>query len=541
MRVVRCIVAALLVVGGMALPVLADTLPAGYRIEPVARGLDNPQALAFAPDGRIFVGERLSGQVRVIKNGKLLAAPLLTLGVAQGSEEGLLGLATHPHFASNGYLYAYYTQSSPKTNRVVRYTIQGDSASAPFVILDDIGAASNGQDNGGGMAFDADGLLYVGVGAMELDGDAQAMNSLGGKILRIADDGSVPGDNPHIGEPYPYNLIFARGFRNTRGLAVHSGQGTLYAADNYDSDGSCDETNVVRAGDDYGWDTVSCSAGAYVGPLHAINPQIDVTGVASNAGNRYPGFTNDLFVGGRGGQGQILRDALSGDLFDTLSSSNAFYAPAEAVCPTTITAVAMGRDGWLYALSADADSAEAGLYRVVHDTATPREVSDGPHMALTMDKASGGGLDFLWEDLKDGAWRCTDGHCPTGAPAAMYALWQGDLAGSFNYNHAIVAETDGSDEGDAVVGHNLASMPDGNKYFLVSARNNMLEGSTGTDSAGAARPASTTDYCAAIGHGSTEGMCEDPWPHRYPNHNGEMVDITDYRGKIILLAFEAFE
>ncbi len=535
MRVLRCIVAALIVVGGMALPVLADTLPEGYRIEPVARGLADPQALAFAPDGRIFVGERLSGEVRVVKSGKLLTTPLLTLSVAQGSEEGLLGLATHPDFARNGYLYAYYTQASPKTNRIVRYTVVGNSVGAPFVVLDDIGAASNGQDNGGGMAFDADGMLYVGVGVMELDGDAQAMNALGGKILRIADDGSVPGDNPHIGEPYPYNLIFARGLRNTRGLAVHSGQGTLYAADNYDGDGSCDEINVVRSGEDYGWDTVSCSAGAFVGPLHAIDPQIDVTGVASNAGNRYPGFANNLFVGGRGGQGQILRDALSGDLFDTLSSSAAFYAPAEAACPTTITAVAMGKDGWLYALSADADAADAGLYRIVYGTGAPREVSDGPHLALKLTKGASN-LGFTWEDLKDGAWRCTDGHCPSGAPAAKYALWQGELAQSFSYNHAIIAETDGSDEGDAVVGHSLASMPDGNRYFLVSARNILLEGSTGTDSAGTARPAGTTDYCANVGHGPTLGRCDNGWAHDYPDHENVPRNITDYRGKMILLS-----
>ena len=89
----------------------AATLPSGFAETRVATGLANPTAMAFAPDGRLFVCQQ-GGQLRVIKNGALLASPFLTVNVNSSGERGLLGVAFDPNFASNGFVYVYYTTAS---------------------------------------------------------------------------------------------------------------------------------------------------------------------------------------------------------------------------------------------------------------------------------------------------------------------------------------------------------------------------------------------------------------------------------------------
>jgi len=339
--------AALLVAALAVACACAATLPPGFRIEPVARGLDNPSGLAPAPDGRIFVLERLTGDILIFENGRVLDQPLLNLNVAQGAQEGLLGIAVDPDYGTNGFIYVYYTQASPRTNRIVRYTVSGAQATDPFVVLDDIGAAPAGNDNGGGLVFGGDGKLYAGIGVLEDDASAPDLGSLSGKILRMEPDGGVPSDNPYVDESYPFNLIWADGFRDPRGLAVNASAGTLYGVDLYAGDGVCDELNVLQAGASFGWDAVSCSAGAYTGPVDTFEPQIDVSGVVSYAGDRYPGATDDLFVSGATeNDRQLVLEGMTGAELDQLESSTDLYVPGEAGCPLRLTAVAEGADGW---------------------------------------------------------------------------------------------------------------------------------------------------------------------------------------------------
>lgn len=535
--------AALLVAALAVACAYAATLPPGYRIEPLARGLDNPSGLAPAPDGRIFVLERLTGNVLVFENGRVLDQPLLSLNVAQGAEEGLLGIAVDPDYGTNGFLYVYYTQASPKTNRIVRYTVSGAQATDPFVVLDDIGAAPAGNDNGGGLVFGTDGMLYAGIGVFEDDASAPDLGSLSGKVLRMEPDGGVPSDNPHVGEPYPYSLIWADGFRDPRGLAVNAGAGTLYGVDLYAGDGVCDELNVLQAGGSFGWDAVSCSAGAYTGPVDTFEPQIDASGVVSYAGDRYPGATNDLFVSGATENGrQLVLEGMTGAGFDQLESSTDLYVPGEVGCPLSLTAVAEGADGWLYVLSDDPDAADAGLYRLIYDGApAPREVSGTSHIGLTLAKTQTDGLDLTFEDLKEEAWTCTPEHCPSGAAAAPYAIWQGTLATPFAYDHAIVDETTGTDVNDALLSYSFSTMPEGNAYFLVSGRDANMEGTTGAASDGGVRPGATpAELCDAIGYGPTYDVCDTDWPNAYPNQDGVMMEREDFRGKILMIALEQF-
>ena len=129
----------------------ADVAPPRYRIEPVARGLASPQALALAPDGRIFYLERTTGRVRILRNGKLLPGPLLTVATVSDHQAGLLGIALHPQFAANGFIYLYYSKPGGR-NRIERWIVSGNTAASPLVLVDDIGPPSGAgpwDDNGG--------------------------------------------------------------------------------------------------------------------------------------------------------------------------------------------------------------------------------------------------------------------------------------------------------------------------------------------------------------------------------------------------------
>ena len=157
--------------------------------------------MQFAPDGRLFVAEQ-GGRLRVIKNGALLSTPFLTLTVSSVGERGLLGVAFDPDFATNRFVYVYYTATTPAIhNRISRFTANGDVAVAGSEVvlldLDNLSSATN--HNGGALAFGPDGKLYAAVGENANGANAQSFTNLLGKMLRINKDGSIPTDNPFYG------------------------------------------------------------------------------------------------------------------------------------------------------------------------------------------------------------------------------------------------------------------------------------------------------------------------------------------------------
>src|SRR5207247_421716 len=158
--------------------------------------LSRPTAMEFAPDGRLFVAQQ-GGQLRVIKDGQLLATPFVNLNVDSSGERGLLGVAFDPNFATNNFIYVYYTvPGSPAHNRVSRFTANGDTAVAgsEFILLNlnNLSAATN--HNGGAIHFGPDGKLYIAVGENANPSNAQTLSNLLGKVLRINSDGSIPND-----------------------------------------------------------------------------------------------------------------------------------------------------------------------------------------------------------------------------------------------------------------------------------------------------------------------------------------------------------
>ena len=212
----------------------------------LAQKLEIPWALDFLPDGSIVFTERV-GRVRLIDTQKgLLPAPLLTVEeTAHRGEGGLLGIAVHPDFASNHFIYLYYTYQGGENlaNRVVRFSQEGKALLDEKIILDNIPAASN--HNGGRIKFGPDGMLYITTGDASLADSAQDKNSLAGKILRLKDDGAIPPDNP-----FPDSPIYSFGHRNPQGLAWDT-QGKLWAMEHGSS--ASDELNLIKPGNNYGW------------------------------------------------------------------------------------------------------------------------------------------------------------------------------------------------------------------------------------------------------------------------------------------------
>ena len=245
---------ALVFLCGALWPLYAATLPAGFTETLVANGLANPTAMAFAPDGRLFVCLQ-GGQLRVIKNGALLPTPFLTVNVDSSGERGLLGVAFDPNFSTNGFVYVYYTtNTSPRHNRVSRFTANGDLAipgsETLILALNNLSAATN--HNGGAIHFGLDGKLYIAVGDNANGSNSQTLANLLGKILRINADGTIPTDNPFFNTATGANrAIWALGLRNPFTFAFQPGAGRMFVNDV--GENTWEEINEGIAGSNYGW------------------------------------------------------------------------------------------------------------------------------------------------------------------------------------------------------------------------------------------------------------------------------------------------
>src|SRR5215211_4415512 len=231
----------------------AATLPANFT-ETIISGIGSPTAMEIAPDGRIFVCQQ-GGSLRVIKNGVLLSTPFLTLNVDPNGERGLLGIAFDPNFAANNFLYVYYTvPSTPRHNRVSRFTANGDVAvpgsELAILELDNLSSATN--HNGGAIHFGPDGKLYVAVGENATPQNAQTLSNRLGKVLRINSDGRIPSDNPFFNTATGANRsIWALGLRNPFTFAFQRGTNRLFINDV--GQNTWEEINDGIAGSNYGW------------------------------------------------------------------------------------------------------------------------------------------------------------------------------------------------------------------------------------------------------------------------------------------------
>jgi glucose/arabinose dehydrogenase len=273
------------------------TTPDGIRlgVQTIVTNVEIPWSLAFAPDGRLFFTER-PGRVRVYQNGQLLPAPALTLSdVRAAGEGGLLGIALHPNFGQNHFVYLLYTadSSAGAVNRLARYRELNNTLAERAVLAEDMAAAT--IHDGGRIRFGPDNMLYVTMGDASNPANAQSLSSLNGKILRFNDDGSRPADDPFS------SPLWTWGHRNPQGLDWHPMTGDLWATE-HGQIGN-DEINIIRKGRNYGWPAIEGAATRpdMETPVRFYSPAIAPSGGSFYSGTRVPGLRANFFFGALAG------------------------------------------------------------------------------------------------------------------------------------------------------------------------------------------------------------------------------------------------
>jgi glucose/arabinose dehydrogenase len=266
------LVAALALVTTPLGPASATTLPRGFTQTRVASGFARPEAMALAPDGRVFISLQ-GGAIRIVKKGRLLATPFLKLDVDSHGDRGVIGMAFDAHFATDHYVYVYYTATSPTIhNRVSRFTADGDVAvdGSEHVLFNVDPLGPSGLHNGGSLQFRGGGKLYISTGDNVQLSAARSMNSTLGKILRINRNGTIPVGNPFYDTARGRNrAIWALGLRNPFTTALQRGRGPYFINDVGAS--TWEEINRGKAGADYGWPIAEGVANdpRFVDPIYA--------------------------------------------------------------------------------------------------------------------------------------------------------------------------------------------------------------------------------------------------------------------------------
>ena len=244
----------------------------------VAENLDKPRAIAVS-ENRVFVTEK-EGAIRVIENDVLLDSPLATFRSADVFDGGLLGIALHPDFSTNHFLYVFltYEENGELWNKILRITESDNKLLDAETIFDKIPGSS--FTNGGFLKFGPDGKLYVGSGTVS---DAshlpQDLNSLAGKILRLNDDGTIPEDNPFTDSP-----VYSLGHRHPHGMTWDD-DGTMYLVE-FGPEKN-DEVNIIKPGKNYGWPEQECSGNPeFENALLCYDPSIEPGGILYYSSDR---------------------------------------------------------------------------------------------------------------------------------------------------------------------------------------------------------------------------------------------------------------
>lgn len=413
------LVIALLSIRAVATPVDPD-----FTETVVASGLASPTAMAFAPDGRLFVCQQ-GGALRVIEDGVLLPTPFTTVTVSAAGERGLLGVAFDPNFATNHFVYVYYTATTPAIhNRVSRFTANGNVAVAGSEVhlldLNNLSSATN--HNGGAMHFGSlDDKLYVAVGDNANGANAQTLNNLLGKMLRINTDGTIPTDNPFFGQASGVNrAIWALGLRNPFTFSIHPVTGRMFINDV--GQNTWEEINEGLAGANYGWPSTEgyTTNPAFKSPLYAYHHTSgDVVGCAITGGTFYSSvpapypdeYDDDYFFADFCGDWINKLDEVGG--IDITTFASAVTAPVD---------LTIGPEGSLYYLARGSGSDTGTVGRidfsgaqapVITQQPANQNVSVGQPATFTVAASGTPPLSYQWQ---------RNGVNISGATSASYTL-----------------------------------------------------------------------------------------------------------------------
>ncbi|HUE95704.1 MAG TPA: PQQ-dependent sugar dehydrogenase [Longimicrobiaceae bacterium] len=336
-----------------------------YRVVTVAGGLDHPWGVAFLPGGDMLVTER-PGRLRLVrKDGTVEPTPIAGVPeVFARGQGGLLDVALHPAYEQNQVVYLSY--SKPGANGATTAVIRGRFDDTRLNNVEEIFEAKawspGGNHFGSRLVFDRDGYLFITVGDRgarpELGAGtshpAQDLSSHQGTIIRLHDDGRVPGDNPFVGRAGALPEIWSYGHRSLQGLALRPETGELWETEHGPQGG--DELNKIEPALNYGWPVIGHGV-QYGGsqihettaregmqqPVHYWVPSIATSGLAFYNGDIFPEWTGNAFVGGLAGQ-HLVRLVLRGD--EVVATEKLLDGFGER-----IRDVRTGPDGFLYVLT----------------------------------------------------------------------------------------------------------------------------------------------------------------------------------------------
>lgn len=363
----------------------AEPRDVGFEVTTYATGLDQPTAMEFAPDGRLFVAER-NGRIRIVTAGVGSAEVFASLEVFTDNENGLLGLALDPDFAANGRVYVFATPTTTESKIVAFVEARagasrggaatGGTAVDTYIVKDRL-PTRGAFHSGGGLKVGPDRKLYFGIGDTFLPDTAQDLTSLAGKISRINLDGTIPDDNPFITPTGAYRATFALGFRNPFRFTF-APDGRLFVLDvGSDGDGRREEINLVRAGDNCGWPLVEGrQAGPFPDPRFR-DPMYDYheggaapVGAVYYTGASFPArYRDDLFY-----LEYVLNRLYRLDLDGDRVIGHSLFVQAEGG-PVDL---ALGPDGALYYCEVDRGNIQRVAYRASSNDAPSDAPTDAP-------------------------------------------------------------------------------------------------------------------------------------------------------------------
>lgn len=287
------------------------TQNASFRAEVVATGLERPVALSFLPDARLLVADRPTGQLSVLDVTTGVLTALDGVPPVHGKVDGgLLDVLVHPDYQRNGWIYFAYAAPGPDGNATVvdRARLRGASLVDRERLFSARPVVPNSNEFGSRLVLDK-GFLYIAVGQRNTPAFAQDLGTHPGKIIRVREDGTVPGDNPFVHEQGALPEIWCYGNRNPVGLALNPETGELWEHEHGPLGG--DEVNIIRRGRNYGWPVISYGReydGRPVGagithqagmeqPVYYYDPDIAPSGMIFYTGNAFPTWRGNLFIG----------------------------------------------------------------------------------------------------------------------------------------------------------------------------------------------------------------------------------------------------
>ena len=304
-----------------------------YRVVTVADGLIGPWSIAFLPGGDILITEK-AGRLRLVRNGVLRMAPIEGVPeVLDQGQGGLMDVLPHPDFQSNQFVYLTYSKPIGDGTEATTAIARGRFVNDRLTDVEDIFVAeTRGRAGhyGSRLAFDADGYLFVTVGERQIPsrGDleahpAQDITNHHGTVNRLNDDGTVPSDNPFVGQGDARPEIWSYGHRNPQGLAIHPETGDIWVTEHGPQGG--DELNRIRPGLNYGWPVIGYGVNYGSGlaihegtrrdgiesPTHFWVPSIATAGLMIYTGDLFPAWKGNIFAGGLAGQ-QMARLTMDG-------------------------------------------------------------------------------------------------------------------------------------------------------------------------------------------------------------------------------------